>query len=328
MTSSLDSAIHIGKETTYGTPVTPTRSFEGMADTFKRDQARLESTGMRAGMQGVRSDRVVQVNMGGTGSLEIDVLNKGMGMLLEGLTGTSGAVTQVAATSAYTQSHANSSTGPSESFTVQVIRPIVDGSTQQFTHHGCKPTGWNVSQDNTGLLKMGIDFDFEDVDTSTAAASAAYPAATTPFAWPNAVVTIDSVEFAYATGFELNADLAMATDRRYLSSTAPLKSAPVRSGLASFTGSIDSDFSALTEYTAWLAGTVTDLNVKWSMASDLIESGYTYEFELDMPAIHWTGESPTASNSDLSKHPMPFTVLDNGTDAMVTISVQSTDTAL
>jgi len=326
--ATLDSAIHIGKESTYGTPVTPSRSFEGMADSFKRDQERLESTGMRAGMQGVRSDRVVQVNMGGTGSLEVDVLNKGMGMLLEGLAGTTAGPTQVASTSAYTQTHANSAAGPTESYTVQVVRPMVDGANKAFTHHGCKPTAWSVKQDVSGLLKLSVDYDFEDVETATAEASAVYPASTLPFAWTNAVVTIDSTEFCYATSFSMDADLAMKTDRRYLCSSAPLKGVPVRSGLASFTGSFDADFASTTQYDAWVAGTVFDMNIKWSMAADLIESGHTYEFELDFPAVQWTGESPEASNSDVSKHSMPFTVLDNGSDPMVTVSVKSTDSAL
>lgn len=328
MTSVLDTAIHVGKESTYGTPVTPTRSFEGYADSFKRAQDRLESTGFRAGMQAVRSDRVVQVNMGGAGSLEVDVLDKGMGLLLEGLLGSTTGPTQVGATTAYTQVHDSSSTGPSESYTVQVIRPLVDGSTQQFTHHGAKPTGWSISQDSGGLLKLNIDFDFEDVDTDTAAASAAYVASTTPFSWQDAVVTIDSVAFDYATDFEFTADLSQHVDRRYLKSTAPLKSVPVRSGIPEYTGTVTADFSRTDEYADWVSGAVFPISVKWSGATDAIESGYTFEFEVSLPACQWTGESPESSNTALTAQPLPFKALDNGTDPVVTVNIQSTDTAL
>lgn len=328
MTSVLDTAIHFGKESTYGTPVTPTRSYEGYADTFKRAQERLESTGFRAGMQAVRSDRVVQVNMGGSGSLEVDVLDKGMGLLLEGLLGSTTGPTQVGATTAYTQVHDASSTGPTESYTIQLIRPLVDGSTQQFTHHGCKPTGWSITQDAGGLLKLGVDFDFEDVDTSTAAASASYVASTIPFSWQDAVVTVDSVAFAYATDFSFEADLSQHVDRRYLKSTAPLKSVPVRSGIPEYTGSISADFSATTQYDDWVAGSVFPVSVKWTGAVDGIESGYEFEFEVSLPACQWTGESPESSNTELTKQNLPFKALDNGTDPVVTVNVQSTDTSL
>jgi len=324
---SINGAIHIGKESTYGTPVTPTRSFEGKADSFKREQERLESSGLRSDYQGLRSDRVVQVNMGGNGSLEFDMLNKGMGMIFEGLLGSVAGPTQVAATSAYTQAHTTDQAGPTDSYTIQVVRPVVDGTVQQFTHHGCRATGWGITQDVGGLLVANVDYDFEDVDTSTAQASGVYPAASSPFAWTNAVIEIDSVAYGYSDAFSLTADLGMKTDRRYMAAST-LKSAPVRSGVPSYTGSLSADFEGTTRYDEWVAGTVVGINIKWSMAASLIESGHTYEFELDMPACQWTGDSPTASMDEVSTQELPFVVMHDGSNPMITATIKSTDTAL
>jgi len=329
MTGSLNTEITIGKETTYGTAqVSTVRSYEGYADTFKRDQQRLESTGFRADDQGLRSDRVVQVNMGGTGSLELDFMNKGMGLLLEGLAGTTVGPTIVAATSAYTQSHSSDDCGPEASYTVQTTRNLVDAGVATFTHQGCKPTSWSLTQAAGELLKLGVDFDFEDVDIATGKATAAYAAGQTPFSWADAAVTIDGTTFGYANSFDFSADLGMNTERRYLNATSPLKSVPVRSGRPTYTGTIDADFASTVQYEAWLAGSVFPISCVWTGVTDGIESGHAHTVTLTIPAAQFTGESPVGSNSDVSKQSLPYQALWNGTDDMFTITVKSTDTAL
>ena len=85
MSSILDNAILVGKETTYGTPATLTRAFEAQADTWKREQDALESVGFRAGQQTLRSDRRKQINMGAAGAIELDALTSGLGLLLDGV---------------------------------------------------------------------------------------------------------------------------------------------------------------------------------------------------------------------------------------------------
>ena len=46
-----------------------------------------------------------------------------------------------------------------------------------------------------------------------------------------------------------------------------------------------------------------------------------------MPVCVFTGSTPTASIDDLTTIELPFTVLDNGSDAAVKIEYQSTDTS-
>ena len=43
MSSILDNAIMVGKETTYGTPAVLSRAYEAQADTWAREQEALES---------------------------------------------------------------------------------------------------------------------------------------------------------------------------------------------------------------------------------------------------------------------------------------------
>lgn len=326
--SILDASINVGVETTYGTPVALTRSYEGKADTFERRQSRLESVGFRADMQTLRSDRVVTVNMGATGSIEVDFLNKGMGLLLAGSMGSEAGPTQQAATIAYLQTYESTDSAPADSFTIQTIRPKLESGTQQFTYHGCKITGWNLRQSVDGLLLFTFDFDAEDSDTSTAAATPAYPASATPFDWTDCVITLDpdgTPETVDVLDLSFNADLALKTDRRYLRGSA-LKKEPVRSGVPTYDGEIMVDFTGTTRYAEWTAGTVVDMEIAWTGAN--IASTYDYEFKLRMKACQWLDGNPKVSLSDTPVQRLPFRALHNGTDAAVTMTYQSTDTAV
>ena len=324
MSNVLDTAILFGKESTYGTPVTLTHAYEGKADSWKRAQERIESTGFYAGMHAKRSDRIVTVNMGGEGTLEFDILNKGFGLILQAMLGSVSGPTQIAATTAYKTTVATTAADPDDSFTVQVQRTDMGGTQRDFTHEGCVVTGWNISQDVGGLLKASLNFDFEDVNTSTGAGTPAYPASASPFDWTQSVVTLDGTA-TDVMSFSLDADLALKTDRRFLRGSE-LKKKPVRSGVPVFTGSVEMEFEGLTQYADFVAGNVIPIVATWTGA--VIESAEVFEVVITMPACQYTGESPEASLSDVPKQALPFDVMWNGTDAAVTIEYTSTDTSL
>lgn len=323
----LDAALHVAQEVTYGTAVTPTRSFEAKADTFKRAQSPLESVGFRAGMETVRSDRRKQVNMGGVASTELDVLTGGMGMLFEGLLGTVSGPTQVAATTAYEQTHSSQADDAGQAYTLQMVRPHTDGTTPQaFTHAGCKPTGWKLSVATDGLLTLSIDWDFQNVVTATATATAVYPASTSVFTWEDCTVQVDAAT-VYASSFEFSAELGLSTERQRLQGSA-LKREPMRAAVPSYTCSMELDYDDESRYDEWVAGSVHAVTLHAVGPADGIESGYENELLLTLPAVQWDGESPEVSLSDNPKQALTGKALDNGTDAAVSVYIQSTDSAL
>ena len=325
--SILDAAIMVGVESTYGTPATLTRAYEGKADAFKREQARLESVGFRAGMETLRSDRVVTVPMGGSASLELDVMTNGMGLLFGGLLG--GAISPALQdTTAYLQTYTSTAAAPTDSYTFQILRPELESGTQAYTYHGGKIVSWGVSQSNDGLLVMTLDYDFEDSDVSTGAGTPSYIASQTPFDWSQCTATIDvdgSPTVLNAIDVKFDADLAMKTDRRYLRASA-LKKEPVRTGIPEYSGEVTIDLEDTVRYAEWVAGTVVDLELKWQGA--LIESTYYYEFAIRMQACQWTDGNPEASLSDTSVVTLPFRALDDGTNAAVVVTYQNTDSAI
>lgn len=323
MSTLLDAAILVGKESTYGTPVALTRSYEGKADSFKRAQEVIHSTGFYGGLQAKRSDRATVINMGGEGTLEFDILTSGFGLLGQSMLGSVSGPTQIDATTAYKTTLATTAVDPDDSWTIQVQRPDMGGTLRSFTHHGSVCTGWTISQEVGGLLVASMVFDFEDVEYSTAAGTNAYPTGV-PFDWTMGVVTLDSVA-SDVMNFSLDADLAMTTDRRFLRGNG-LKKQPCRTGIPVFTGEVEMEFEDLTQYDDFVAGDI--IPITYTATGAVIDSPEVNEVVITMAACQYTGTSPEVSQTDVPKISLPFEVLYDGSNPAVQIEYTSVDTAL
>lgn len=325
MATVLDTAILLGKESTYGTPATLTDAFEGKADTYTIQREMIDSVGFRGGAHTLRSDRRVDVTMGGEGSLEIDVLSTGFGFVLQSMLSTVSGPTQIGATNAYTTTVESASDANSDSYTVQIQRVNASGTSQAFTHHGGVITSWTLSQEVGGLLNATLNFDFEDVDTSTAAGTPAYAADNFPYDWTMACASINGVDTDLRS-MSLNADLGFNTDRRFLRCSS-LKRQPVRTNIPSYDGELSLDWSSNTEYDMFVSGAIVPIVMTFDSLVD-IDGGNNAKMVVTLPACQFTGNSPVASIGEIPSLSLPFKVLDNGTDTAVQITYTSSDTAL
>jgi hypothetical protein len=323
MSSILDQGILVGKETTYGTPVALSRAYEAQSDTWQRTQEALESTGFRAGTQALRSDRRRQINMGAEGTIEMDAMSSGLGLLLQGVFGSTAGPTQIGATDAYTSTFATTSDASAVSFTIQKLIATNAGALQAFTYHGAVITDFELSQDVGGFLTVKFDFDSEDEDKSTGAGTPTYPATGTPFDWTQAAITVAGSPIE-ATAFSFTADMGLKTDRRFLRSSG-LKSQPTRGAMPEYAGQITAEFTNTTQYDAFVAGTIFAVTATWTGAAIDTENEVV---SLTLPACQYDGSTPEASIDDLTTQSLPFKVLYNGTDAAATLTYTSVDTAL
>ena len=325
MSSILDQVVPVGVESPYGTAVAPTRAYEARADTFARDVEYLTSVGFRRDMQTIRNDRDDTITLGATGSIEFDLLNKGAGLLLQHVLGTTSGPTQLGSTSAYRSTFATSDSGASGSYTIQVSRVDSGGTLRPFTYEGCVATGFNIAQDLGSNLSFTLNFDAENEQTSTGEATPAYPSGADPFNYTQAVIAIDGSAATNFTSFSLDGDLGMDTARRFLNGSAT-KSQPKRSSVPSYTGTITAEFADLTDYNKFVNGTEFSINASWNGAE--IASPYNFECVLSIPVAKFTGSTPVASLDSLTTVDLPFTVLDNGSSAPITMTYTSTDTSL
>ena len=325
MSSILDQVVQVAEESSYGTATSPTRAFEAKTDTWQRDVEYISSVGFRKDQQTIRSDRHDTISLGASGSIEVDVLNKGMGLLLKHTLGGSSGPTQQGGTAAYLQTFETNDVGPATSYTVQVGKVDSNGGLQSFTYEGSVITGFNISADLGSAVSMTFDFDSEAEQNSTAIATPSYPSSTDVFVYTDVTIQIDDSDVSSFQSFSLDGDLGMKTDRRFLKGSA-VKGQPLRNALPSYTGSISGEFQTMANYEKFVAGTTFKLEMIAQMGTAIAGSYYP-KFAITMPVCVFTGSTPTASIDDLTTIELPFTVLDNGSDAAVKIEYQSTDTS-
>ncbi len=328
MPGVLDAQLHVGRETTYGTPVATSRSYEALADGHKRPPMHLVSEGMRIGAQATESDRSRIVNMGAEGPIEVDVHNKGLGLLLQVLMGPPVITTPGGGVNSRLHTYASTSDAPNESLTVKLGRPPVSpAAVQPFTYHGGVPTKWSLSQEvgdgASGLLKLKLEMDYEDEDTTTALDAPAYPTTTTPYGWPDLALTVagapvDIMKF----GFE--ADANVRTDRRFCRGSS-LKKMPKRQGRPTYTGQLDAEFEDLVQYDRFRSGAVVPIVASWTGA--IIEGAIPFLLRVTLQACQYTGETPQVSLDDMPQQPLPFKVLWDRTNPAVKVEYQTTDLA-
>ena len=325
MASIFDQALSVGLESTYGTAVAPTRSYEGQSDDWQREMEYITSQGFRDGMQTTRGDRYENVSLGATGSVSVDVLNKGMGLILQHSLGASVAPAQVGGTAAYTASFTTNDIGPAGSYTWQMLRTSTNGTVNCFTYEGCKATNLDFEMALGSNLNMTIGFDAENEQIATSAATPVYVAATSPFPYTQAAIELDNSAVVNITGASVSLDLAMKTDRRFLKGAAT-KGEPLRNGVPAYTGSLTAEFSSMADYNRFVAGSNHKLELIMTGTTAIAASNFPF-FHITMPQIRFEGATPVASLDDLGSVEMPFTILDGGVGAAVTIATQSTDTA-
>lgn len=326
MVSILDQNFSVGLESTYGTAVSLSRAFEAKAHNFKRQQEDIPSVGFRPGLQTEFSDRQKTVVMGATGSTTFDVLNKGLGILLQGMLGTISGPTQQSATIAYLTTAATATASPAKYYTTQWQLADSSDTARNFTYVGSTITNWKFSHAVGGLLELELGWDCRNESTAVAAGSAVTPTTATTYDWTQLNVTVNGTETCVAS-IEVNGDLGLKTDRRLMCATsAGLKRAPKRAAVPAITGTIVSEFDDLTLHGLYTAGTIVPIVMTWTGAQ--IVSGQNYTLTITMPNCKLGGDTPEASISDMTMQPVPFKALYDGSSAACTITYKSVDVAL
>lgn len=322
--SGLAAQIGFAAETTYGTRVAPTRFLEFDDEGLKLIVERIESRGLRAGNQVLRSDRFVGNKKGASGPVTLDFLNKGMGLLVKHALG-SATITQpdnVNSPTVYEHAHVIADmTGLM--LTTQVGRPDVGGTVRPFDYVGCKVADWEIVQDLDELAKLILTLDARDEDRTQSLASASYPASAEPFHYGQCGITVAGSTFT-PSRFSVRGSNGLKTDRHFLQSST-LKKEPLNADMRDIGGDLAGEFEALTAYERFVNGDVVAIVATWT--GDIIEDAFNFKVVVNMPACRFDGETPVVGGPGVLEQPLPYKVLNNGTDEPITITITTSDSA-
>lgn len=326
--SIFDQFVAIGKETTYGTAVAPTKLVEAKSDDWAVDLEFRENVGFRPNRQGVLEDQHRTIEIGATGSVESCWWVRHMGALFHDLLGTQTTAAVAGASGAYKATYATDDTGPTQSFVVQMARREVAGTARTATYVGCIPTGFTLSCAAGDDPMAAVKFDSAGENRTQAAASITQ-AAVEPYAWPDFTIEIASTAFAACTGFSIEGDLGMKTDLQYLDGDSK-KAKPVRSQLPSITGTLDCHLTSASHgyYVDALGGTARKLEITAEHPDAIGSTTQKPEIKIIIPKVIFTGNTPNMSISDVTTVQLGFKAVWDGSNPLMSIEVISEDAAL
>lgn len=316
-----------GKETTYGTAVTPNRfhpiSGEGqeLKIEYVEDDAMQPNT-YNASLGARRAEAARHAE----GDVNMTVVNKGMGLLLEQIFGTDGVVTSLGGSPVAYQ-HVFALGLLNKSMTTQ--KQIRDNSANvlgTFTHPGTKVTKATFTIGAKNLLKLALTLFSQDEKSDISAASASYISAA-PFAFKQGFIKFNGTNIADTVkDAEISLERPLDTEA-YGLNNGGLASEPAENDMAKIGGSLTSRFENIaTFYDRYKANTALALVLLFEGTT--ISGSNKFSFKLEIPEIRLDGETPKVGGPSTVEHKIPFTGFANGTDAGITATVITTDAAV
>lgn len=318
--SLLDYQLGVAEESTYGTPVTPTRFYEFTSESLKHDIERIESAGLRKGTRYQRSDRWKAGKKAPGGDVTFELVNKSMGLLFKHAIGSAVVTTPGGTTPRdITCTPADLPTG----LTLQKGLPKLDGVVQPFTYHGAKVASWKLegALDQIGMLTLS--FVAEDEDTTTGLAAASYPTGLSLFSFVEGKLSVAGAE-VFVDSFSLETNNALKDDRFRIGSQ--LRREPKEAQVRESTGEFTADFDSTTAYNRFTTGLEAALELLFRGAE--IEPGFNYEVKATLN-VRFDGETANADGPEEIRQPLRFKALDSGSGpgSALTLVYRTTDTA-
>jgi len=327
--SGLAGSLGVAPEVTYGTYVAPTRFLEVNKVGLKKVKNVQQGGGLASGRFLQRGSRRVVTTFAANGDVEMEVPNKGFGLILQALMGTTVTPVQQGATTAYLQTHTLAD-NVGKMLTAQVGVPDLSGTVRPYTYTGCKVLGAEFSCGVDDMLMTKVDLDSRDVTESQSIVAASYPAGLAPFhfgqmgfKWGTfgSEVAVQGVRKA-----TVKIERGQATDRFY-SNNGGRKSEPIMNSWLKISGSIETDYIDKAVFAdRFAADTSSSMIVEW--VGPLIAGTFFETFRIRIPMTFLDGDTPTLDGPDIVNPTFSFVGEDDGTNAPVTIEYMSTDVAV
>jgi hypothetical protein len=324
--SGLGAQLGIAAESSYGTFVAPTKFIEFTKESLALKKTTAQSAGIAAGRLLALSSRRVLTRKEAGGSFDIEVTNKGMGLLLQTLMGTTVTPVQQGATTAYLQTHTLASVA-GKSLTIQKGVPLTSGTVTDKTFVGCKIISGEFACGVGEMLTSTFEIDGKDCDESQTLAAASY-SSMSPFHFGQMAVKTGAFgsEAALDGIRKVSCKIERPQDvERFYAGQASLKKEPIENDQVKITGSLETDYTATTLDDLHTSDGATSL--VWEFVGPLIAATFFETFRITLPAVKLDEGPPVVDGFGVVKPTFNYTALYDGTN-QPKIEYISTDVTL
>lgn len=346
------SQLGMATETTQGVAQTVTRFYEFNSESMAGTKTTVQGAGLHAGGLVPRLSRRALTTRDVSGGFNLNVPNKGLGMLAQHMMGSfTNAPTLVAGTSsAYQQIHPLG-TIDGKSFTLQkgVPQTNVAGTINPITYVGCKISTWTVSVATGGIATLALTVDarqelsLNSTPAGPALATASYAVTAGEFNFVNGtlltggtptttaglVTVAGATTLASVTGASVTLTRQLKEDRYFLGS-AGIKDQQVENGLAVPTGTIDAEFFNKADiYDLFASDAALTLQLNFVQAAGTAGTGTGQpSLSIIVPGIHFDGSAPQVGGPDIITLSAPWSGGDDGVNTPMQLVYVSSDIAV
>lgn len=321
--------------TGYGDAVTVSRFSEYENESLSLDVDEVTGGGIRAGNLYQRSDRRKQGKRQAGGDIELELHNKGFGMLLKHIFGKAPVITTPAGGVTSRDHTFTLGDGFNLSLTAQVgvPTPLSDAANvKPFTYSGVKVEDAEFSIKVGEYLKLKLGVDAKDESQVPALAAASYPASSTALDWQNSTVgaalTINGANYNEVDSVVLKIARKINKDRFYVGTNT--KAQPLINGLFEVTIEIEGEFIDPVLYSRFATEAVVPVVFGLNGASIESITGGTafYGLQFTLPAVVFKADRPPTGDMDIVMGKLVGTAVYDGTNELVTARYRTTDTVI
>lgn len=196
-----------------------------------------------------------------------------------------------------------------DSLTIQVGRPATDDTVHPFTYAGCKIASWTIAANVGEIATLECSIIGMTETTATSLAVASYSSSWAPMVFTEASLTIAGSAANSVREVTLTGDNAIEARHRLGSATSKQ---PLEIGLRDYSGTVVTDFDALTDYNRFVNGTEAALVLTFNNGTQTLTITMNVQF---------VGETPELSGFDLVAQTLPFRCISSTSDAAAITAV-------
>lgn len=301
MPGGSDAQIGFKTETTPGTAVVVDKFLPFVSESLKQNIEWLDSKTLNA-------RHTLKATKSGTagveGGITTELANTSLACLLKHMFGTVGTTGAGPYTHTFSPSDLTN-----DALTIQVGRPSSTSTVHPFTYAGCKIKDWEISADTGEIAALNLNIIGMTETTGTGLAVASYDAAWAPFVFREASITLAGSGSNNVRSVSIKGE-NMLTQRFRLGSAYSKE--PLQAGRRPYTGTVSTDFDALTDYARFVAGTQAALVVAFSNGTQ------TLTFTMN---VQFVGETPAVGGYDLVEQSLPYRCISTTSDAAAITAV-------
>lgn len=338
MANRMENQVGLLKETTYGTPVTPSRFYpyldgtDGQYDTRQRQGQSIFVSSKR----GWRGDRRVLPKGIGVITIKTELASRQGGALFELATGV--ATSTLISGTTYYQKFLTSVPGTVlPSATIQLGKVRNDGTVDPETYAGCTAVSWEIECPEDGILMISVVFDALSMTTATGLASASYTSGAFLYDSSQGSITVGGsvtqpTGTSLATGgtaFNNLQSWKLAVNQqadigRWVVAPNGRNQPTVGTLAPEFTA--DAEYNDLTLRTAYLAGTGVPVVITHT-TTEVLSTGFS-QFQLSIPQVFLKSPVLPPMNDETSVVKIAGDVTFDGTNELFYLLFRTADSAL